>query len=409
MDLKDLKQHIRTLIALDETASPVISCYLNLESGEPGYRNYLNAKARELRTVLSAKERQDFEAALAVIETHLKTELIPGAKGVAIFSRAGDMPFFLPLQFRVTLPNWIVTNSTPNIYHLVELKDTYHRYVVLLSTEDSARIFEVNLGAVTEQTWLKRPELRERVGREWTKRHYQHHRQQRGLQFIKEKIKLLEQLMSEGGYSHLILAGSPQITARVRRLLPKHLKARLTDTVTASGKDNIADIVAATISSFVENEAQESRETAELLFEEIKTNGMAVCGADDTLKALRAQQVDVLVVAKDFASEAGLRCVSCHAAGTYKRKTDTCPECGSMEVEKIDIKEEIVKTAERYECRIETIKHSEILMELGGVGCLLRFLTPEQHKTGFFGTSPPALVLHRLLKTIGGAGSSMES
>ena len=36
MDLKDLKQHIRTLIALDETASPVISCYLNLESGEPG-------------------------------------------------------------------------------------------------------------------------------------------------------------------------------------------------------------------------------------------------------------------------------------------------------------------------------------------------------------------------------------
>ncbi len=74
-----------------------------------------------------------------------------------------------------------------------------------------------------------------------------------------------------------------------------------------------------------------------------------------------------------------------------------------MEVEKIDIKEEIVKTAERYECRIETIKHSEILMELGGVGCLLRFLTPEQY--GFFGSSAPALVLHRLLKTIAGAGS----
>jgi hypothetical protein len=405
MDLKDLKQHIRSLIALEETPSPVISCYLNLESGEAGFRHYLNAKTRGLRKVLSAEERQDFEAAHAVIETYVKTELISGAKGAAIFSRAGEMPFFLPLQFRVPLPNWIVTNNTPNIYHLVELKDTYHRYVVLLSTEDSARIFEVNLGSVTEQMWLKRPELRERVGREWTKRHYQNHRRQRGTQFIREKIKLLEQLMAQGGSSHLILAGSPQITARVRRLLPKHLTARLIDTVTASGKDNISDIVAATISSFIEHEAQESRETTELLFEEIKTNGMAVCGADDSLKALKARQVDVLVLAQEFAPEGGWRCVSCHAAGTRIEKTDTCPECGSAAVEKIDIREEIVKTAERYECRIETVKHSDVLMELGGVGCLLRFLTPEQHQTGFFGSSAPALALHRLLKKIAGAGS----
>jgi peptide subunit release factor 1 (eRF1) len=129
------------------------------------------------------------------------------------------------------------------------------------------------------------------------------------------------------------------------------------------------------------------------LFEEIKTNGMAVCGADDSLKALKARQVDVLVLAQDFAAEAGWYCASCFSVGTCVGKTDCCPECGSVEVEKIDIKEEIVKTAERYECRIETVKHSEILMELGGVGCLLRFLTPEQYQKGYFDSSARSLVL----------------
>ena len=30
MELKNLRQHIRTLVTLEETEAPVISCYLNL-------------------------------------------------------------------------------------------------------------------------------------------------------------------------------------------------------------------------------------------------------------------------------------------------------------------------------------------------------------------------------------------
>jgi hypothetical protein len=104
-------------------------------------------------------------------------------------------------------------DSTPNIYHLVELKDTYHRYVVMLVTEDSMRILQVNLGAVTAQMWEERPDLRHRVGREWTKNHYQRHRQERTRKFFKNAIEVLNQLMSAGGYRHLILAGQPSMTS----------------------------------------------------------------------------------------------------------------------------------------------------------------------------------------------------
>ena len=35
----------------------------------------------------------------------------------------------LAMQFTDPLPNWIAVYPTPNIYHLVELKDNHHRYV----------------------------------------------------------------------------------------------------------------------------------------------------------------------------------------------------------------------------------------------------------------------------------------
>ena len=72
--------------------------------------------------------------------------------------------FMLPMQFAAPLPNWIAVYPTPNIYHLVELKDNYHRYVVLLAMPDRASILEVNLGAATTQAWINRSELRMRVG-----------------------------------------------------------------------------------------------------------------------------------------------------------------------------------------------------------------------------------------------------
>ena len=159
MELKNLQEHIRILATLAESDAEVISCYLTLAKDQLANRNAFDEQVRSLKLGMTGKDRSDFEAALERIEAYLKTELLPNAKGIALFSRAGADPFFLPLQFRVPLPNWVAVDTTPNIYHLVELKDTYHRYVVMISTEESVRILEVNLGTVTEELWKERPEL----------------------------------------------------------------------------------------------------------------------------------------------------------------------------------------------------------------------------------------------------------
>lgn len=344
MDLKELQQHIRTLATLDVSEDLVVTCYLDVERGVQSCRTAFTERVALLRRAIVSEHETAFEEALARIVSFIKNDLRPDSKGVAVFARGGCQPFFLPLQFRVPVPTSIAVGATPIIYHLVELKDTYHRYVIMLCTEERIRILEVNLGAVTAEVWKERPELRERVGREWTKQHYQSHRRERTRQFIKETIQILDQRMSAGGFTHLILAGSPRISSQVSAALPKHLASVLVDSIPAPGREKVSLVVEATLSSFIEQEQDESASIAARLRDEIYTNGLAVIGSEACRKALEQGQVDVLVLA-----------------------TEHSPED----------KEALVKLAEQQDCGVELVNRSDVLMQLGGVGCLLRYQVPE--------------------------------
>ncbi|OFV83569.1 MAG: hypothetical protein A2W26_01475 [Acidobacteria bacterium RBG_16_64_8] len=378
IELSELQAHIRTLITLEETEAPVLSCYVNRDLTDNGHGPILDHGAWTLRKTLRREEREPFEQALERITTFLGRELSSTTQGVAAFSRAGAHPYFLGLQFQVPVVDWLSIDSTPNIYHLVELKDTYHRYVVMISTAESARILEVNLGAITRELWTERPELRERVGREWTREHYQAHRRDRGERFLREKVAILDRLMSAGGHTHLILAGTPEITARVRGKLPKHLAAKLIDMVPASSSARTVDVVGATLSNFVAREQQESLRAVMQLVSHLRRGGLAVVGTPSTLEALERNQVDVLVMAKTYQPPRGLACKSCDRIDTTTDRPTKCLRCGSTDLRPVNVKETIVKQAERIGAEVEIVEHADVLMALGGVGCLLRYLTPEQ-------------------------------
>lgn len=341
MDLQHLQQHIRTLATLEETGGPVVSYYLNCAETSEQNRLRLSEQARILRRTLPPKARQQFAEAMQQIENFLDSAVKADTKGVALFARSDEAPFFLPLQFRLPLPTWLSVSTMPNIYHLVELKDTYHRYVILISTETSARIIEVNLGAVTQTLWHERPELRKRVGREWSKEHYQNHRRQETAAFIQEKITLLEQLMVAGGHTHLILAGNARITAQVRKALPAHLKEKLIDIVVTRTDADMDSVVAATLSQFITWEEEDSVALADKLFDEILSGGLAVVGPTACLQALSQSKADALIIAKEMPN--------------------------------VILRERLVKLAMQQECHVEVVNDSPLLMEFDGAGCLLRY------------------------------------
>ncbi len=373
MELLNLKKHIRYLATMEPTEAPVLSCYLNLEAGLPFYRQVLDEEISALRLSQSGVARKYFEEALSHVESFIATELKFEAKGAALFARGGKTPFFLPLQFRAPLPNWLAVYPTPNIFHLIELKDNYHRFVVLFATEEHARIMEVNLGEVTEEIWRERPELRDRVSTGWSKEHYQHHRKAQTEQFLQEKIKILDRLMASGGHTHLLLAGEPRMIARIKQALPKHLLSKLIDTVAASPREKISDVVASAISTFVVREEMESLAMVDRLQRELNTGGLAVAGTSETLNALSWGQADVLIMAKNYDPPSAWRCADCGMQSDRVAQPKRCPQCEGANLHAQNLKEEMLRLAEKNSVKAEIVLHSELLHNLGGVGCLLRY------------------------------------
>ena len=142
--------------------------------------------------------------------------------------------------------------------------------------------------------------------------------------------------------------------------------------IPTSKNDQQTDIVMATLSSFIEHEEQESQSIAEQLIAGLRSQNLAAAGSSACLKALRRDEVDILIVASDYQPDPGWNCTDCHASGTEAPETSECPECGKSAVRPMDIKEELLHLAGQQERMVEVVQHSDVLMLLGGVGCLLR-------------------------------------
>lgn len=369
MELVQLQRHIRVLAGVPETTAPVISCYVNLENGRRSSTDRLRDRVETLRATLSPSEKEPFESAWTQIEEYLANKVPLGARSVALFARGGTISFFFPMVFRVPLPTSVSIDSTPNIYHLVELKDTYERYVIFIWTSAGAQIVEVNVGSVTKELWINQPELRAKVGQEWAKWRYQSHHRKESSALIREAVAILEELMDAGGHSHLILAGAPVMTERVKNELPDRLSAKLIDTVLTGTGAALPEVVSQTLFSFIRFEEKQSISFARKLLAEIRTGGPAVVGARETLQALRSGRADVLIMAQSYDPGPGWACGQCGLTDVEMRPA-ACPDCESSDIKDIDVKEKLVRLAERRGCLVEIVKGA---LRFGGVGALLRF------------------------------------
>ena len=133
--------------------------------------------------------------------------------------------------------------------------------------------------------------------------------------------------MSAGGYTHLILAGHPTITAQVQSKLPKRLVAKLFNVIPASGGTPVSSIVEATITSFIEAEEKESCSAVEMLMQQIHTGGLAVAGTGPSFQALERDQTDMLVLGKAYAPGLAWACTACGTKDPERHKPAACPAC----------------------------------------------------------------------------------
>lgn len=336
-----LKKALNRLSEVSPNESPLISCFVNLEENLAATLQTFERQARDMERRLTGTRRADFKDAFAEIKNYLKSSLSKKSKGVALYSRWGERPFFLPLEFSVPLASKLILDTLPHIYPIIETKDTYHRFAIVIVTEKEARIVETVMGAITKEIFATRPELRERLGREWTREHYQNHKKNRNDRFLQQKIAIVEELMRQRGHNHLVVAGSPKIVARFTSALPPRLKSKLLTTLHTNPNNGIYPIVVEALEAFAANEHIESHDHVEELWSALMSGGLGVAGIEATRKALSGGYADMLVIAHDM--------------------------------DEPEIKEQLVRLATRNGVPIETVKDSETLERLSGVGCLLRY------------------------------------
>lgn len=374
VDLIELRKQLRSLATLGASDSPLVSCYVSVEHGI-ARRDALERRFRAIRPTLPAGQRTELDGVMSRVYAQLEQRSMR-TRGMAVFARGGETPYFQALEFRVQLPELLIVDGAPVIYPLVELKDTFHRFVVLISTEGSARILEVSLGAVTREIWKTAPAVPDEVRRKWSRDHYQNHRKDRTDRFLQEKLDLLDRLMSQSGHTHLILAGNPRLTARIRDRLPDRLRAKLIDIVPAPATSDHADVVEAALASFIEREQQESCDAATTLCQEVRRGAMAEIGTWPSIEALRRGQADLLVMTGSYNPGRAWICSVCETVTNGpERLSDTCPHCAGP-LTGVDLREHLVQLAERTGCGFERVAHHDQLSELGGVGCLLRYARP---------------------------------
>ena len=113
MERQNLQKHVRTLITLPVADAPVISCYQALAAGRLADQNAYDGRVRSLRRSLTVTEQYAFDAALARIENTLATELLPNAKGLAVFSRRVSSRFFCRCSSRFHYPTGLPWTVRP--------------------------------------------------------------------------------------------------------------------------------------------------------------------------------------------------------------------------------------------------------------------------------------------------------
>jgi peptide subunit release factor 1 (eRF1) len=341
MKTDTLKHFTRNLMRIEPNKSPVISCFLNLEGNRREQIEQFTNQWGEHSKILSGNWAEEMESARGMTSEYLSYDLKAQSQSVVMYVRAGDKPVFEATQFEVPLKTQILVDELPHIYPLIELKDTYHRFVIIITTESKAQILETTIGSVTEEIMATRPELRQRIGREWTQEHYRNNKFEKEQQFIKEKIRIVDELMTKNGHNHLIVAGSPKMVNRLTSALPERLKSKLVTKFSYNPQGGLGPLLRNCILEFSAAEKLESHDYVQVLQSAVLSHGLGITGFEACREALLYGYADLLIIAQDFNNQEG--------------------------------REELVRMATETRIQIETVSESNILKQLGGVGCLLRY------------------------------------
>lgn len=363
-------------------AKSVLTVYLNVDQSQQanwnrGFERQLKDMITGVRTGIGSEtEWLAFDASAQRVTEFVGKYQGPGRAIAAIYDAADQFfwayPVDLPLENRV---DW---GYEALIAPLAAALDEHEQLAIAIFDRANLRLFTMFLGEVQEHIWEKFDHKKVRhtktVGMDMigaASRAQQKSDEQIRLN-LRWMSKSIDAMMADYGIRRLLLAGSPEITAMMKGLLPKRLASFVigtTDLAISASLDEIRR-VAAPIGERFEGQLEESM-VADLLTSASKGR-QVVTGLARTLNALNERRVWELVYTDDFKSP-GYECAQCGAL--FVAEVAACSFCASELHPVADVVARAVDYAIRKHIRIELIRNADALSDLanaGGIGAFLR-------------------------------------
>jgi peptide chain release factor subunit 1 len=353
----ELKNLIRKLSEMYDISSKdtYISVYLNKNTD----KTFLEKRMNVCKSLLDKDEEKNFIETIEEINEFLKKNI---SNNIAIFA-SHTHNFFTSIPLHIEVNNSLIVDSSPYIRPLARILDELKPFTLILLNSNHAKIFSIYLGEIEEKKNLSSDIMNKHKKGGMSQARFQRIRKGAIHDFFKEVTEILDKSAS----GQIILAGPGPTKIQFRDMLPKHLQQRIIDIIDVDVDDENT-LLRESIQFVSEREKTVSREAVKHLKEEILKDGLAVYGLDDTLKAVKNGQVELLIVEKDYKLK-GCICEHCQIvkAGPIK----DCPVCGQP-VSEADVIEEIIEFAERTNAEIEFTDDEEI-SKLGHIGGILRY------------------------------------
>ena len=346
------REQLDRLSLLEPGDSPVLSLYLDLSTDKHGRRDHAAAFLRKVFTergaALEGDARKSFDADAERIRAYVESEVPTSVSGVAIFASSGADGFFEAVQLDTPIgEHALFVGDVPHLYPLARLNDQHPRYAALVLHTNSARLFVFGLGRVESREEVINEKTRRGAVGGWSQKRYQRHVENVHLHHMKEVVTVLERVLREEGIDKIVLACDEVARPALMEQLPKHLAAKIIDTVSLDIKAPEHEVLAETMDALRQHDGVTDAERVGTMFDEWSAHGLAVAGREATLDALAKRQVEELLL-------------------TVRPEDLKGPD-------QEHLAGELVALAQQNSARIRFIEDSNLLADVGGVGALLRF------------------------------------
>jgi len=361
-----------------------LTVYLDVDQSKAanlnrGFETELNDVIASLQdTVRDPTEHEHFTRAAHRIKDFV-SQYEPRARTLVLFFDESD-GLFRHLEADVMLPPQARWDRELFLQPLINACKEFENYGIILADRNNVRLFTVFLGHIEEHVregfGRRRVRHIKRVGMDHigSSSQVQRKADEQVRQNLKHVVKLTDWLVRTFKLDRLILAGTPEITAELRSLLPKRLEMRIMGTVDVGMGAPPIDVFAATrpIAEDYERGA-EVQKVNEVVTTAAKGD-RAVVGLGHTLKAMNADCIWELIYSDDFHSP-GFECLRCAALFSFER--DSCAYCGGAVQPVRNIIERLAERAVRKGAKVDVVtgEASSMLDTSGGIGAFLKTRT----------------------------------